>query len=673
MSEASHAARGSEFRPDIQGLRALAVLLVVAYHAGTPWLPGGYVGVDLFFVISGYVICGVLARELRGHPLANPRLDFVRFYARRMRRLLPAALLVFTVTLAAGWFVSSPLQLQSHATSALAAILYVGNFRFALEATDYLNETSATDPFLHTWSLAVEEQFYLAWPLLIFALFRFAPLRHRMLWVALGMLPAIAVSLALSDYLTAYSGPWGFFSPWTRAWEFGLGALGYCAASMLSGRHPHVASVLAVSGLAAVLMAAVSFGEDTRFPGTAALLPAAGTLALLVSPAIGRGSFVERMFSVWPLRWVGDLSYSWYLWHWPVYVYAAALFGGLNAVTALVCALLSLGLAWVTFRTVENPIRVGRVAPLRASRSVSAGLCLTAAVGVICFGVERIASAELASEDQRQYAHASRDSSPVYEYGCHLGYHETRQPQCLFGAPEGTKTFVLFGDSHAAHWFPALERLANVRGWRLYSWTKSGCPSFEVDTFATHLERPYHECSAWRQAAFQRILELRPDVVILSNASGYLRERGPARVTRDEWESGIENAIGRLAGAGLNVVVLDEVPRPGRDIPECLSRATWFGSETPGDTCAFRADRAASERLTAELVERRGDATLIDTGQLVCPGVRCEVIRDGVVVFQDASHLTATFSRRLARRLGAMLAESVPDLRDPARRQSGDA
>lgn len=661
------AATQDGFRADIQGLRALAVTLVVLYHAGVTALPGGYVGVDVFFVISGYVIGAVLLRELTAGAGQRPRLDFIGFYARRIRRLLPAAFVVVLTTLVAAWFICSPLELRTLAVSALATTLYFSNLRFALAQTDYLAESSDQDPLLHTWSLAVEEQFYLVWPLLLLALVRIIPSRHRDPGLIVGIGGLAALSLLASDYQTAYHGPWGFFSPWTRAWEFAAGMLAYLLGRHLPTSLPAAGLLVSAGGFAGVMYAALTFDHDTRFPGTAALVPVAGTFALLLGPTLDpRRSWWTTALGSPPLRLLGDLSYSWYLWHWPVFTFARRLWGEPSVVEAAGLVLATLALAYASFQLIEDPIRRGRRLRLSSPRWVATGLTATLLVAGVAGGLAWIVNSTLNSPAQRIYAEAKADLPILRDKGCLLGLTATLQPDCRFGEPKGRRTVVLFGDSHAAHWFPALDALADVHDWRLHAWVKSACPAFQVSTYQETLQRAYRECHAWREDVLARILSLRPDLVVLGNSKSYLRGEGRAHLPAARWQAGIASTLRTFEAAGIRVAVLGDTPWPGYDVPRCLSDAAWRQRD-PALTCTFPDPAArAVAQLESSASAPFGSAAFVPTFDLTCPDpARCPTVRNGAVLYHDHSHLTAGASRTLAPALGQRLRAHFPQVFAP--------
>ncbi|WP_433371929.1 acyltransferase family protein [Actinoplanes sp. CA-142083] len=345
------------FRPDIEGLRAVAVAAVVLFHAGVPGIGGGYIGVDVFFVISGFLITSLMLREVA----TTGGLSLLRFYGRRARRILPASSVVLVTVILAGYHWLGFLRGDEIASDGRWAALFASNFNFAAQGVDYLESQAAPSPLQHFWSLAVEEQFYFVWPALLVLLI-WLGLRH----LTPGVLAvAVAASLACSVWQSGVT--WSYFSPATRAWELGAGCLLALVAGRLSRIPAGLSSAMAGVGLAGIVVAALSFDDGTPFPGYAAALPVAATVLVLA----GRG---DALLGVAPLRWLGKISYSLYLWHWPVLIIAGQAFGPLNGLTRTGLVLLSVVLAIVTYVLVESPIR--RSGRLRRSHLLTALLAL---------------------------------------------------------------------------------------------------------------------------------------------------------------------------------------------------------------------------------------------------------------------------------------------------------
>ncbi len=341
------------FRPDIQGLRAIAILLVVLYHAHVPGIRGGYVGVDVFFVISGYLITSQLVREVA----KSGRLSLTRFYLKRVRRLLPSAVIVIVGTLGVAWAFAPPLLSKSLSVDGIFAALYTLNYRLAVEGINYQNAGAAPSAFQHFWSLGVEEQFYLFWPLLIV----FAVMLTRRWWqdlLPVFLLAVIVVSLYISQYLLAADAPMSYFSVESRAWEFGVGAIVALAAEMLARMRPNIRLWISLSGLAAIIFSGFFYTDATQFPGIHALVPVLGT-ALVISAGCGTRIRSEAILDNRVMQWLGTVSYPWYLWHWPIlilapYIWPQVTFTWIVNLGLMVFALL---LAAATYYVLELPVR----------------------------------------------------------------------------------------------------------------------------------------------------------------------------------------------------------------------------------------------------------------------------------------------------------------------------
>ena len=586
------------FRPDIEGLRAVAIVLVVLGHVGL--VPGGYIGVDVFFVLSGFLITSLLLREVA----AGGRISIRRSTPGGRCACCPRRRVVLLGTLIATHVWLSPLLAGRTAGDAAAAAGYVANLVFAHRGTDYLASDAAPSPFQHFWSLAVEEQFYLVWPLLIIALRG----RRGRLRLVLGSLAA--VSLLLSATETHRSAPWAYFGTHTRAWELAVGAL--------LALYPLVTRpIVGWAGLAAILVAAFRYDDHTAYPGLYALLPVLGAAAVVAGG--------NRVLGAGPLTAVGRLSYGWYLWHWPVLIIGPAALGiAGTTVQKLALALAALGLAWLSLRLVEDPVRYSRVLRSRPRYGLALGAALCTGVALASLGAyavrptvpqgaaagelrlspdrpDELAAAiragaaltELPANLRPSLAAAAADLPRVYADGCIAKAPAVRPASpCVYGELGSDRTMVLFGDSHAAQWFPALLRIALDRHWRLVSLTKSGCTAADATIWTDLLQRAYTECDAWRRAAFARIGALRPALVVVSSTYVY-RLTGVHATWQAAWATDLRGAVTR---AGRGAVRHPDHERSGAGMPVPASGVGMQPRRGSDDASAAAADPGGFRR-----------------------------------------------------------------------------
>jgi peptidoglycan/LPS O-acetylase OafA/YrhL len=653
-----------KFRPDIEGLRGIAILLVVLFHAGVRGLAGGFVGVDVFFVLSGYFITGLLVRELSHSGGVN----LPEFYGRRALRLLPPLLVVLLATLAAVMWLYAPIDRPSIAANARAVALHSGNFEFARGAVDYFS--SGQNPLLHTWSLAVEEQFYLVWPPLLLLIALVADRRprptsseaddvpSRQLLIGLALVGVL--SFAASLWLTRVSQPWAFFGTPARIWEFALGGALAVVMRDWSEHTDSRAMLLQIGGLLAIAFAVVTYDRATPYPGVAAALPALAAGALLVGGQLAPGSVVSRALSARPLRWLGRLSYAWYLWHWPLAGIGAVLDRDIGVAGRLGWSAIALVLAWLTHRFIERSAHDGQLSRIQTEWLAPAAVVASVAAALVSHGAMRAAERRVAQPDQAVFAAAREDRM---RHDCWATTVEDVKGPCEFGDVHSSTTVVLLGDSHAEHWLGGLDRVGRDRGWRIVAMVKGGCPVADMPGMMNaRLKRYYHECTRYRDAMLRRIVALRPSAVILSSWDHYIPPNGAGsdwQVTPEMWRRGLRRTYARLSGAGLHVVAIRGTPRAWFDVPACLSRQAAhlpFGGE-----CTYERARSLSRlAIAAQVSAARGlPIRFIDMNDQICSAARCGVIRNGVVVFTDDNHLTASFSRSVAPVLGERLAAAL--------------
>ncbi|MFN8195921.1 MAG: SGNH hydrolase domain-containing protein [Nocardioidaceae bacterium] len=665
-AEAAPGPRG--FRPDIQGLRAVAILSVVLYHANVPFITGGYVGVDVFFVISGFLISGQLLRQVE----RTGRIDLVGFYAGRMRRLLPPLVIVVLATALAARLWDSIFHVRSVLTDALFTLVYGMNYRLAAVGADYQNADGPVSPLQHMWSLAVEEQFYIVWPLLL-GLAAWLGRRHVRKLVAVLLVAGIAGSLWFSVTDTESNPILAYFSLHTRLWQFAVGAMVALVAARLSRMPAWVAVPASWLGLAGVLVGVFAYDSHTPFPGTAALVPTLATALVIAAGCRQTRLGAERLLDVRPAQAIGLYSYGWYLWHWPMVVLVPlAMDNELSWVLLLEVSAIALWFAVLTQHLVENPTRRSRLRLRRwlgvgtVSSAVTAALVVALTVTIPAFvgtGAS-VAASTLRSGDARQLQltlakaaamkaapenlkpgvdDAVSDQPESSRDGCHADYTKVEQPDCVYGDPEGMKTLVLFGDSHAQQWLPALDLLGKRLHWKVVAWTKAACPIADVTVYNDTLGREFTECEEWRQLTAERIENLSPDKVIVSQSDAVIGDQ----VTDVDWADGTAQAVARLRGSGLDIeYIKDTPPLPYGQGPECV--ATHLDDvgacNVPvEDTDVFENRRA---RLY-DALHQVGIPT-VDTQDLICGSKVCPMVVENMLVYRDMGHITATYSRWLA-------------------------
>lgn len=651
-------------RLDIQGLRAVAVLMVVLFHANMPWMTGGYIGVDIFFVISGFLMTGQLAGALQ----SSGRISFLQFYRKRILRLAPAALVVIVVTLIVSVRFLSPIRSSEIAAEAAATTAYVPNLWFAWAGTDYLQEKFAS-PFLQFWSLGLEEQFYLVWPLILAATWWI--FRKSLTGLAATLAALTVLSLALSIYLTPIYGPWAFYTLPTRMWEFGIGGL----AALFLKRIPHdelsrgrVADTAGWVGVALVLVAAFAYTPETRFPGYAALLPVLGTALILLFSNTTRTS-IGAALKVRPMTFIGDISYSLYLWHWPIILIPLTMAGG----SLPLWASLSLGaagfpVAYLSRRFIEVPAMSSDSIRRLRSRIVVP----VAAVAIV--GIAAIMALGSIALDQRQistniaapaYVASTADSSPVTftdyvplnarpklqdanediplasKMGCSPKAYDSTVIECEFGNTASPRTVVLFGDSHAAQWFPAAEKFAEAEEVRLVVMIKAGCASIDVPRY--ELGSVDRFCEDWKSKALERLNVIAPETIFVSNLhirSGVNGEQ----VSVDQWNAATDRTMGRLPSQSRAVFIADT---PWFDESPILCAAENLDSLEP---CNVQ----RSAVIDSDWVSKQGahtsaiGATFVDLTDAYCSADFCNLITGNIVIYRDSHHLTATFVSELA-------------------------
>lgn len=668
------------FRPDVQGLRAIAVVMVVVYHLHPSAVPGGFVGVDVFFVISGFLITGHLARNYR----RDGRVRVLAFWGRRARRLLPAAALVLTLTWVASRVLLPATRLPAAAEQIRASALYFQNWVLAHNAVDYLTAADAPSPVQHFWSLSVEEQFYLCWPVLfVVAALVARGGRRRAGWVVLVVLASAvaAGSFAYSAYLIRVDPAAAYFVTTTRVWELVVGGLlAFAPASVQAqlGRQGWLAWV----GLAMVATSGFLLDGSAPFPGTVAVVPVGGAALMLAC-----GGRRARRGTWWlttnrPLVFLGNVSYSLYLWHWPLIVLWSARTGhriGYRDGFAIAAA--AVLLAWLTKILVEDPVRRAPVIALRPGRSLATALTLAIPVGVVVlYAPPRLGPTKLDLAHQGAavvappvrrslaprlppkstptlpsaipasavppIALAPQDFAPYSQ--CETPPAELAPRPCFYGDQRHPRLrVVLVGDSVANQYRSILANMARTRHWLVISDLHSQCPWTATMTTLQHSGAPYSVCHDWGAQVLHDIMtRYHPDVLVTSDRPVLGTAAHPASdaVSFGQIADGMVSYWSQLAAHGTKIIAIRESPEPGRNIPDCLSRPR---ATIRSCTTSTRKAIVQHSPLQQAVAKMRADAELLDVNSAICYPSLCPPIIGNVVVYRDTHHLTQTYIRSL--------------------------
>lgn len=686
-------------RTDIQALRAVAVTLVLVYHLWPGSLTGGFTGVDVFFVISGFLITS----HLLGRPPRSGR-DLAEFWSRRLRRLLPASLLVLTVTLVASRLLAPETQWAATATQARAAALYVVNWVLASDAVDYLAAENAPSPVQHFWSLSVEEQFYLFWPLLILVLVGVAARTRRSptAIVALGLGTAVTASFAYSIHETITEPARAYFVTPTRVWELGVGGL----LAVFVGKHgfgrgrsveavalPSAArAALAWAGLAVIVWTGFFYTGSTPFPGWQAAVPVFGAAAVIAANAPFRAGSPAELMAARPVQWLGDVSYSVYLWHWPLIVlapYALEREPGLLEKAVILAA--SLMLAALTKRYVEDRFRKPPVRGLRRTYLYSlAGMAVVVGMASVqlaevdrkeadareqleaaisgndpCFGAAALApGAECPRTTTGPVvpapAQALKDKSDAYAEvsggkDCWSSAPRFRLIACEFGESDGQTSVALVGNSHAGQWLPALQEVAKTRGWKITTYLASQCALADTSQ-QFDADDKSDRCAAWGRKVTREVVAGGFHLVVYTNRISVPAVGKDVAGSQDDYLRGYTSTLAALRRSDAPVLVIRDTPAPGDIIPDCLAE---FSDDL--ERCSGLRSEWEPAEPVVDAVRDLDDPGIVltDLNDRICGPEVCDGAVGGVVVYFDGSHLTATYARSLAPMLERRLLKAL--------------
>ena len=697
-----------KYRGEIQALRTIAVLAVVVYHINPDWLPGGFIGVDVFFVISGYLITAGLLRRVAEHG----RISAADFWANRARRILPAATLTIITVTIASLFILPRSQFATLSLQAVASGFYVQNYALAQQSVDYLAADSAPTPFQHFWSLSIEEQFYIFWPMLVVAAWHIAQrirwasptddIRHRRRVRVIATVLFFAVvggSFAYSVYITAHNPTNAYFYTLSRVWELGVGGL---LAVYLGDpvRFPRTRKWLALIGTLTIIACAFVYSGDIPFPGLTALVPVAATAAVITAGHTTGWGSPQRIFELWPVQRIGDWSYSMYLWHFPIIVFFETLAGRKATVLeAVIIVLASILIAGFSFYLFEKPIlhspTMRRSSPLTLAGAL---IAVTAAVGIgtVPHALVKMDEAKVAAAEAQVFAPPELNTAgefgpgfrslrttmyePRYQNqplkpglgsigenyptfaGCGdvpaLGTSSDTRP-CVTGDKNGTKTLVVAGDSHAVQWVPAFEEALSREGWKIVVIARENCPlNAELRTFEER--RNGFVCSQAVPDMLGSIEQQEPDAVVITNRR-YDDFAGGQSAAKRGYDAVFKRLTDELDSA--KIIALGDSPEApdGENMADCVAAA---GDDT--STCDFPRPGPAEEKSNKPLraaAEAAGDGVdYADTLDAFCTESTCPAVIGSRAVYRDSNHITVEYSKTL----GTYITRDIVPLITPA-------
>ncbi|MCB5175324.1 acyltransferase family protein [Microvirga lenta] len=672
--------RSSSYRPEIQGLRTIGALLVACFHI---W--GGRVsgGVDVFFVVSGFLITGSLYREVE----TSRTIDVVAFWGRIARRIAPLAYLVLALTLLAALFWLPRTRQDGFLSEVLYSAFHLENIKLMMNSVDYLAREEAPSPVQQFWALSVQVQFYAVWPFLLLAA-AFLARRLRAAWgVHLAVLAGVFLASLTYSVIETHRDPSpAYFNTLARVWEFALGGILAVALPRLA-----LPSGLRLTagwiGLLAVVGCGFVIPASAAYPGYVALWPTLGAALVLIGGGSGRRLGADRLLAAKPLVALGEISFSFYLWHWPVLIFTMIVTGRteLGVLPGLLVIAMALCGAYGANRWIEQPIQRSSFGRNKAwhLHAMATGFAVPVlAVAVIWYaflgfaegnqnqGLSRSeypgGSIPASSENalragiplQPEPAVAKRDIARVYGDKCHQTQRKAEVIACPYGNERApTKTIALVGGSHSAHWLAALEALAQQHGWRIVSITKSACP-FELN----HARKA--PCVQWNENVIEYLASLKPDVVFTTSTRPFRRASTHPQGSRngspirEEVPEGYLRQWERLDESGVSVIAIRDNPWLGADVPECVEKnaANVLDCGRPRDRVMDRVDPASQLRSKPRNVE------FIDLTDRFCDQSRCFPVNGNVIIYSDSHHITTTYSRSLAPVLGERMRQVRPDL-----------
>lgn len=666
-----------KFRPDIEGIRGIASVTVMLYHAGFAFWAGGFVGVDVFYVLSGFLVTAGLLREAE----KSGKINFWDFVGRRFRRLLPVSALVIVATILATYYWQGPTAGNSAAEDGIWTSLFLANWHLIAVGTDYLGAQGAASPLQHYWTLAIEGQFYFVWPLVVMAL---AFIARKVGGVSLKALVGIVLVVMFigsywwSIYTTPTESTVAYFSTWTRIWEIAAGCLLAVAMQYILKIPRAVGAVLSGLGVALVL-ASCYFVIGVPFPGWIAILPVLGACAVIVGGSVAADSPADKLLQTTPLQLLGKYSYGMYLWHWPMLITAPFVVGRpLSPWENLIVLAIAIATAVITYHLIENPARNLSVLKNNAPAwsLVFGALLVLAPVGLAkqqqnmnqeppAITMDQAALDSYPNQEQVLAAveegtsvtdwpeQDPRIENMAYSDECDVSRAATSSSACVHGDPDGSKTAVIYGDSHAAMWIPAFDLIGQSNDWKIVQLNKPGCIAPDFPTYSNVLGREYTECIEYREWAVDYIADLEPDLVIITSArDGSLMSvdgEGTDDGVDQAWEEGLGTTIDNITPHADRVIVLGDQAYPTEAGINCLEANADDVQECSDSVQdSVHVDHNAMEARIA----KEHNAEYVDTVQWMCTEETCPAVIGGITVHRDRMHINENFAVWLAEVLG---------------------
>jgi len=631
------------YKPEIQGLRAIAVLLVYFAHSRFIFFDGGFIGVDVFLVISGYVITLSLINEYQKKSF----ISISNFFIRRFWRLAPALFFMLTLSSAIALVMLAPYEQIQNYGSLQSAYLWISNFYFLFAETDYFTASASENLFLHTWSLGLEEQFYLAWPfILLYALGYFSKNKaiHTNRTGLKILISFLIVSLLFFVFLILINdNNRAFYLTPARFWQFASGAIiAYIELKFIGTNFSKkkVYLVLSLIGLLGIFLSAILLNSSSAYPSWFIFIPTISTILVIYSGCIKQRNLISSLLSNKVMTWLGDISYSVYLWHWPILYFHKKLdifFDFLNSFTAI---LLTLCISSFSYYFIERKLTkkhssFGRVKTL---------VCFLVSITLFITYVNQlknISQTGLNQNEQLQIHSQRLIKSSIYSSGCDSWYSSSALTPCLTYATNNneSKTLILLGDSVAAQWFDILGKHYGEKGWRVIVLTKSSCPIVNQSFYYKRIKQKYTVCDNWRKSAIQFIQTEKPELLIFGNSNGY-------SFSEEQWYSGTLDVLNEIHTHVESIGIIGGTPLLEMNGPTCISRKKWLNNNfniKKLNSCETKYNSQAVFSIFEKLSNQFQNVSFFDFNDLVCPNNICSSEKNGQIVYRDATHIAYDF------------------------------